>query len=160
PLRRSRRQSPRADNEEPAPDDTLAYDDSYLANEPIPSPRDPAHPESEPTAELDLRPTEPARDHSRPPSVNVDRARRAAWTERANAVFDRPALAGREGEGRFRLPYFPVVHPVASHISPRMASDIAEDFSRGIYEGVIAPGEGFEIPDLHGATSCRLLQVL
>ncbi|CAN1179172.1 hypothetical protein LINPERHAP2_LOCUS34049, partial [Linum perenne] len=99
-------------------------------------------------------------DHSRPPPVNTDRARRAGWTERANALFDRPAPAGREGEGSFRLPYFAVVHPVASHISPRMASDIMEEFSRGVYEGVTAPGEGSEIADLHGATSCRLLQTM
>ncbi|CAN1744694.1 hypothetical protein LINPERHAP1_LOCUS2213, partial [Linum perenne] len=41
-----------------------------------------------------------------------------------------------------------------------MASDIAEDFSRGVYEGITAPGEGSEITDLHGAASCRVLQAL
>ncbi|CAN1182625.1 hypothetical protein LINPERHAP2_LOCUS36079, partial [Linum perenne] len=173
PLRRSRHQSPKADDDPPTrepvaqpaqedenPDENpLTYDDSYLPSEPIPSPLDPAYPESEPAAELDPRPTEPLRDHSRPPAINIDRARRVAWTEWASAVFDRQAPTGREGKGRFRLPYFVVVHPVASHISPHMASDITEEFSRGIYEGVTAPGEGSEIPDLHGATSCRLLQI-
>ncbi|CAN1162525.1 hypothetical protein LINPERHAP2_LOCUS24540, partial [Linum perenne] len=74
PLHRSRHQSPKADDDLSIRElinqytqgdmDPITYDDSYLPSEPIPSPSNLASNEAEPAAELDPRPTEPARDYS------------------------------------------------------------------------------------------------